>query len=184
MVQPKNLNDKQLIKLCHQGNQDCFSELYMRYHKAVFNSILRLVTDFAQAEDLLQEAFISVYQEIMKGCQIEHFGGFSKRVGVNKAIGFLRKNKHMLVCEDGYENVAEEQTEDEDFFQFRVDEVKKAIRSLPDGYRTVVNLHVMDGLSHEEIAELLGISQTTVRTQYHRAKKKIVSSITKGNCIR
>lgn len=172
------------MKLCQQGNSDCFSELYMRYHKAVFNSILRLVTDLGQAEDLLQEVFIFLYQEIMKGYRMEHFGGFSKRVAVNKSIDFLRKNKHRLTFEDGYENVADEQTEDEDLFEFRVEEVKKAIRSLPDGYRMVVNLYVIEGLSHEEIAELLGISHTTVRTQYHRAKKKIQSVITKGDCIK
>lgn len=170
------------MKLCREGNSDCFSELYKRYHKTVFNSILRLIQDFMQAEDLLQEVFISLYQEIMKGAQIEHFGGFSKRVAVNKAIRFLRQNKFMLAFEDGYENVADDQVEDEDFFEYRVEEVKKAIRSLPHGYRTIVNLYVIEGLSHQEIAELLGVSQVTIRTQYHRAKKKIVSSITKGDC--
>jgi RNA polymerase sigma factor (sigma-70 family) len=184
LVLPKNLSDQELMKCCRQGNSDCFSELYMRYHKAVFNSILRLIQDFAQAEDLLQEVFILLYQDIMKDIQIEHFGGFSKRVAVNKTIRFLRQNKYMLLFEDGYENVAEEQAEDEDLFEFRVEEVKKAISSLPDGYRTVVNLYLMEGLSHEEIAELLGVSQVTVRTQYHRAKKKIVSSVTKGDSIR
>lgn len=179
MVLPKSLNDHELMKLCRQGNSDCFSELYIRYNKVVFNSILRLVQDFAQAEDLLQEVFISLYQEIMKGRQIEHFGGFSKRVAVNMTIGVLRKNKHMLVFDDCHEDVA-----DEDLFEFRIEEVKKAIRSLPDGFRTVVNLYLMEGLSHEEIAELLGVTQTTVRTQYHRAKKKIQSLITKGKCIR
>lgn len=172
------------MELCRNGNSDCFSELYMRYNKMVFNSILRLVVDFAQAEDLLQEVFISLYQEIMKGCQIEHFGGFSKRVAINKTIRFLRNNKHMLIFADEQMDVAEETSEEEEHFEMRVEEVKKAISSLPAGYRTIVNLYTVEGLQHDEIAQLLGISPTTVRTQYHRAKKKILSLVAKGDFIR
>ena len=175
----KNLEDQELMRLCQQGNADCFSELYRRYNKTVFNSILRLVTDFAQAQDLLQEVFIVLYQEIIKGRQIQHFGNFSRRVAINKAISFLRKNKRMLVFEDCHENIVEEEAVNEGLFEMRVEEVKKAISSLPEGFRTVVNLYVMDGSPQEEIAELLGISHATVRTQYHRAKKKILSLLQK-----
>ena len=184
MALPKNLNDQDLIRLCREGDSECFSELYMRYHKMIFNSILRLVVDFAQAEDLLQEVFITLYQEIMKGHQIEHFGGFSRRVAINKAIRFLRSSKDMLVLGDGYQNVADGESQDEEYFEMKVEEVKKAISSLPAGYRTIVNLYIMEGLRHEEIAELLGVSHTTVRTQYHRAKKKILSLVSKGDYIR
>lgn len=175
----ENLDDQELMKRCRQGNTDCFSELYGRYKKAVFNSILRLVADFAQAEDLLQEVFITLYQEIMKGRQIEHFGGFSRRVAINRSISFLRQHKHILVFEDGHENVVEEEAENEDLFELRVEEVKKAINSLPEGFRTVVHLYVVEGLPQEEIAGLLGISHATVRTQYHRAKKKVLSLLQK-----
>lgn len=175
----KNLNDQELMKLCQQGDTDCFTELYVRYNKPVFNTILRLVTDFAQAQDLLQEAFIALYQEIIKGRQIEHFGNFSRRVAANKAISFLRQNKRTLVFEDCRENVVEEEAEDEDLFEMKVEGIKKAIDSLPEGFRTIVNLYVMDGLPQIEIAELLGISHATVRTQYHRAKKKILSLVQK-----
>ncbi|MCF3110265.1 RNA polymerase sigma factor [Niabella sp. CC-SYL272] len=176
---PKDLDDQELMKRCRQGRADCFSELYGRYKKAVFNTILRLVTDFAQAEDLLQEVFIALYQEIMKGRQIEHFGGFSRRVAANRAISHLRKQKHILVFEECHENIIEEEAENEDLFEWRVEEVKKAINSLPEGFRTVVNLYVVEGLPQEEIAGLLGISHATVRTQYHRARKKILSLLQK-----
>ena len=175
----EQLDDLELMKLCRQNNVGGFSELYRRHSKPVFNSILRLIIDFAQAEDLLQEVFLTLYQEIMKGKQIEHFGGFSKRVAVNKAISFLRQNKRALVFEDYHENIVEEDTENEDYFDLRVEEVKKAINSLPDGFKTVINLYLIEDLSQEEIAELLGISHTTVRTQYHRAKKKILSLLQK-----
>ncbi|WP_447641401.1 MULTISPECIES: RNA polymerase sigma factor [Chitinophagaceae] len=170
----ENIDDQRLMQLCRRGKSNGFTELYKRYSKAVFNSIVRLVTDFAQAEDLLQEVFVTLYQEIMKGRDIEYFGGFSKRIAVNKAISFLRQNKRVLVFEDYSEHVVHEESEDEDAFELRVEDVKKAINSLPEGYRTVVNLYLVEGLPQEEIAEILGISHATVRTQYHRAKKKIL----------
>ena len=173
------LDDQELMKLCRQGKTDYFSELYMRYNKAVFNTILRLVTDFAQAQDLLQDAFLALYQEIMKGRDIQNFAKFSRRVAANKAISFLRANKRILVFEDCRDTVIEDEAEDEDLYEMRVEGVKKAIDSLPEGFRTIVNLYVMEGLPQQEIAELLGISHATVRTQYHRAKKKILTLLQK-----
>ena len=147
MLLLEQIDDLELTKLCQQGNAGGFSELYRRYNKAIFNSILRLVVDFAQAEDLLQEVFITLYQEIMKGYQILHFGGFSKRIAINKSISFLRQNKRALVFEDYCENIMDEHVENENHFDLRVEEVKKAINSLPDGFKTVVNLYVIEDLS-------------------------------------
>jgi RNA polymerase sigma factor (sigma-70 family) len=176
---PKKLDDQELMELCRQGNGAGFSELYLRYNKAVFNTILRLVSDFAQAQDLLQEAFMALYQEIMKGRDIEHFAHFSRRVAANKAISFLRAHKRLFVFEDYRDQVAEEEAEDEDLYEMKVEGVKKAIEALPEGFRTIVNLYVMEGVPQQEIAALLGISHATVRTQYHRAKKKILTLLQK-----
>ncbi|WP_114791028.1 sigma-70 family RNA polymerase sigma factor [Niabella yanshanensis] len=175
----KNLDDQELMELCRQGRTECFSELYLRYNKAVFNTILRLITDFAQAQDLLQEAFMALYQEIMKGREIQHFANFSRRVAANKAISFLRAHKRVFVFEDYRDQVAEEEAEDEDLYEMKVEGVKKAIEALPEGFRTIVNLYVMEGVPQQEIAELLGISHATVRTQYHRARKKILTLLQK-----
>lgn len=179
MAQPTELDDQELMRLCQQGRSDCFSELYLRYHKSVFNTVLRLVTEFTQAEDLLQEVFIALYQEIIKGRQIEHFGAFSKRVAANRAISFLRQRKRLQVFEEEHENISMEEAPDEELFEMRVEELKAAISALPEGFRTIVNLYVVEGLPQEEIATILGISHATVRTQYHRAKKKIVSLLQK-----
>ncbi len=176
----EKLDDQGLMKLCQKGDPEGFTELYKRYSRAVFNSILRLVTDFAQAEDILQEVFVTLYEEIMKQKQIEHFGGFSKRIAVNRAISFLRQNRRILVLEDyGESIVQEDETEDEEAFELRVEDVKRAIASLPDGFRTVVNLYLVEGLPQEDIAAMLGISHATVRSQYHRAKKKLLSMLQK-----
>ncbi|MFT4203007.1 MAG: RNA polymerase sigma factor [Chitinophagaceae bacterium] len=176
----EQLDDQGLMKLCRQGDSDGFAELYRRYSKAVFNAIVRLVRDVADAEDLLQEVFVTLYQEIVKPTSIEHFGGFSKRVAVNRAISFLRQQKRLMIVEDYGEDVAADgDAEEEEAFELKVEAVKRAINSLPDGFRTVVTLYLVDGLPQEEIAQLLGVSHATVRTQYHRAKKRILSLLQK-----
>ncbi|PZP48633.1 MAG: RNA polymerase subunit sigma-24 [Pseudopedobacter saltans] len=167
------------MQLCRQGKSAGFGELYKRYSKAIFNSILRLVNDFAHAEDILQEVFVTIYQEIMKPKDIEHFGGYAKKIAMNRAISFLRQNKRIVVFEDYNENILEEDNVEEEDFELKVEDVKKAINALPDGFRTVVNLYLVEGLPQEDIAELLGVSHSTVRTQYHRAKKKILSLLQK-----
>ncbi len=179
MPLPKNLEDQELTELCRLGNPEGFSELYLRYNKVVFNTILRLVADFALAQDLLQEVFIALYEEIMKGREIRHFAYFSRRVAANKAISHLRAHKRLFVFEDYRDQVAEEETEDEDLYEMKVESVKKAIDALPEGFRTIVNLYVMEGMPQQDIAALLGISHATVRTQYHRARKKILTLLQK-----
>lgn len=175
----EQLDDQGLIKLCQKRDSKGFTELYRRYSKAVFNSIMRLVGDFAQAEDLLQEVFVTIYQEIMREKHIEHFGGYSKRIAMNRAISFLRQHKRVLAFEDYSEDIQAEEAIDEETFELKVEDVKKAINALPEGFRTVVNLYLVEGISQEEIAEMLGVSYSTVRTQYHRAKKKILSILQK-----
>ncbi|MCH5718591.1 RNA polymerase sigma factor [Niabella hibiscisoli] len=133
MQRSTQLEDQELMKLCRQGHAEGFTELYRRYNKAVFNTILRLITDFAQAQDLLQEAFIALYQEIMKGRDIQHFAHFSRRVAANKAISFLRARKHVLVFEDSRDNIVEDEAEDEDLFEMKVEGVKKPLKRCPRG---------------------------------------------------
>lgn len=175
----EQLEDQGLMELCQKGNSAGFTELYKRYSKAIFNTILRLVRDFAQAEDILQEVFVALYQEIMKEKQIEQFGGYSKRIAMNRAISFLRQNRNVLAFEDYSDQVIEEDSMDEEAFELKVEDVKNAINALPEGFRTVVNLYLVEGIPHEEIAQMLGVSHSTVRTQYHRAKKKILSLLQK-----
>lgn len=173
------IGDSELMRLCQQGNTAAFTELYGRYSKMLFNSIIRLVTETSQAEDLLQEVFIILYQDIMKRKKIDHFAAFSKRVAINNTISFLRQKKYVLQFENYENDVVMEDAVDEEVFEWKVEEVRRAIIALPQGFRTVVNLYLIEGLPQEEVAEILGISHATVRTQYHRAKKKILSSLQK-----
>ncbi len=169
------------MERCKRGDPSAYTELYNLYAKEVYNSIYRLINHTAEAEDILQESFVAAFQAIDR---YEHTGGFRawiKRIAINKSISWLRKKKIRLVeLETGNVRIEEEEPIDEKAFAFKLEEVKQAIEALPEGYRTIVQLHLFENITHVEIANMLGIANNTVRIQYHRAKKKILHSLTKG----
>lgn len=169
------------IEKCKRGDASGYTELYNRYAKEVYNTIYRLVRHTAEAEDLLQETFVSAFQSIDR---FEHTGGFRawiKRIAINKSISWMRRQKiRMVELETSGAVVPEEEAIDEKAFVMRVEEVRKAIDALPEGYRTVVQLYLFENIPQEEIGQLLGLAHNTVRIQYHRAKQKILQNLKQG----
>lgn len=143
----------------------------------VFHSILRIVGEVGTAEDILQDVFVSAYQNLMSKQEISHFGGWVKRIGINQAISYLRKKKQLPVYQEEEDSMLASIPNPEMEEDLRVEEIKMAMQALSTGYKTIVNLHLFEDYSQQEIAQILGISHTTVRTQYIRAKKKILSII-------
>ena len=104
-----------------------------------------------------------------------------KRIVINKSINILRKHKADLIDIDkaAVQELPNDDVLDEEQIQFKVDVVKKAVTLLPNGYRTVLTLYLFEGYDQEEIAGIMRISESTVRTQYHRAKQKLLHIIKK-----
>jgi RNA polymerase sigma factor (sigma-70 family) len=177
----ENIQHEEVIERCKRGDSSAYTELYNRYAKEVYNTIYRLVNHTGEAEDLLQETFVSAFQAIQR---FEHTGGFRawiKRIAINKSISWLRKKKIRFVeLETSGARAPDEDGIDENAFAFRVEEVKKAIEELPEGYRTIVQLHVFENITHTEIAGMLGLENNNVRIQYHRAKQRILKTLSKG----
>ncbi|MGV0752340.1 RNA polymerase sigma factor [Empedobacter brevis] len=174
-VDKTKFSDQALLNLCISGSELGYSQFYHRFSKSVFNTIFRLITNLSEAEDLTQEIFISVFSDLQKLKNIENIGAWLNRVAINKSISLLRKKK---IYFSDIENVSimdesEEQLNEKQNWDNKVDEILLAIDSLPIETRTIVNLYLFENIPHEEIANLLGISHTTVRSKYHRAKKKI-----------
>lgn len=166
------------VKAAQAGDQRAFSELYREHAKGLYNTVYRMVQHSGEAEDLLQDSFVSAFQQIGQFEQRASFVAWVKRIAIHKAISHLRKRKNMRFAEwDDQQTPLTEESVDEDLFVWQVDSIKKAIAQLPDGYRTVVNLYLIEGIPQEEIGEILGISHNTVRTQYHRAKQKLIKEI-------
>jgi RNA polymerase sigma factor (sigma-70 family) len=170
---------EELIELCKKGNPLGYTGLYNSHSKQVYNTIYRLLNHSGEAEDVLQETFVAAFQSIH---QFNHTGAFRswiKRIAINKAISLIRKRKLRWVeLEIGEPIMAiEEDAIDEEEFEYTMDKVVLAIDLLPVNYRTVFQLHAVENIPHTEIAQMLGISHTSVRTQYFRAKNKVLNTL-------
>ena len=171
-----------LVEKCKKGDSRSYETLYQQYAKAMYNTSLRIVNNSSDAEDVLQEAFMDAFRYLNDFNYKSTFGAWLKRIVINKSINILRKHKADLVDIDkaSVQEMPNDEVLDEEQIQFKVAEVKKAVTMLPNGYRTVLTLYLFEGYDHEEIADIMRISQSTVRTQYHRAKQKLLHIIKQG----
>jgi len=158
-----------------QGSRAAQFELYKLYAKAMYNVALRILNYEEEAEDVLQEAFLDAFTRIVDFRQETTFGLWLKQIVINKSINYLRKRKMEFVSTDEISEVPDEDSFDDHEVRLQADEVREAIAELPDGYRVVLSLYLLEGYDHEEIAHILKISENTSRTQYMRAKKKLKS---------
>jgi RNA polymerase sigma factor (sigma-70 family) len=166
----------ELVERCKNGDTLSYKELYQRYATAMFNTCLRVLNNVTEAEDVLQESFIEAFKNLSSFEYRSSFGGWLKQICINRSINELKKRKINWVeieKTDTY-NQPEETVIDENDTRLKVESVKKAIMELPDGYRTVLNLYLLEGYDHEEIAEILNVAESTVRSQYMRGKQKLV----------
>jgi RNA polymerase sigma factor (sigma-70 family) len=172
----------ELVERCKRGDRKSYNEIYQKYAKAMYNTSLRIVNHTADAEDVLQESFCDAFAAIDSFGYKSTFGSWLKRIVINKSINALRKRKMDII--DIEKTTAlympEEDSYDEETLRFKVEEIKRAVKELPNGYRTVLSLLLFEGYDQEEIAEILQISHATVRTQYMRAKQKLLLLIKQG----
>ncbi|ATL49456.1 hypothetical protein COR50_21010 [Chitinophaga caeni] len=158
---------------CRKGDVAAFKELYEAYSKAMFNICLRMVSNVADAEDVLQEAFTQVFKNIGKLNDAATAPAWIKRIVVNQCLNHLRKKKVYFEEVDQNDTMPEDDGVDEAWHAATVNYVKEAIEALPQGYKAVVNLYLFEDYTHKEIANFLGITESTAKTQYMRAKEKI-----------
>lgn len=147
----------------------------------MFNTSLRIVNNTSDAEDVLQESFIAAFR-LDNFDYSSTFGAWLKRIVVNKSIDVLRKRRLITIDinESSVHEMQDAATIDEENIQLKVEGIKKAIILLPSGYRTVLSLFLFEGYDYEEIGEIMRISPSTVRTQYHRGKQKLLHILKKG----
>jgi len=137
----------------------------------MYSVCLRIINNEAEAEDIMQESFLKAFRKIDTYKGEVSFGAWLKKIVVNSSLDCLKKRKVKFGCID---ERTLEMPDDEDMNgQPDIRLLKKAIRLLPDGYRTVLSLYLIEGYDHDEISQILGISSSASRTQYSRAKNKL-----------
>jgi RNA polymerase sigma factor (sigma-70 family) len=140
----------------------------------MYNVGYRIVNDAEEAQDILQDAFISAFKNLKHYRGDSTFGAWLKRIVVNKAINQVKRKRLERFPEDDRWDVKEEEAIDVfESFPFSVDQVKKGIEGLPEGYRLVLSLYLMEGYDHSEISAILGITESTSKSQFNRSKKKL-----------
>jgi len=176
---PRHLD---LVEACKRGDQKAQFELYRLYHVAMYNTSLRIVGDSDDAEDVMQEAFLKAFTKLNSYRGEVSFGAWLKRIVINKALDFIRLKKEQISLEDAGDigEMVEESSESMDV-EYRADAIKKAIYDLPEGYRVVLSLILLEGYDHDEVSSILNITNATSRTQYHRAKKKLIELLKRNN---
>lgn len=162
-----------MIAGCRNGNRSAQFEIYKLYNKAMFNTALRITGNESEAEDVLQEAFVSAFQHLSNYRGDASFGAWLKRIVINKSLNHVQKvKKDLMLAEDIREEVQEYEPEVTEP-TYSVDQVKRAMNALPSGFRTVLSLYLFEGYDHKEISEILGITESTSKSQYKRAKDKL-----------
>lgn len=165
---------QQLIADCHANDRKAQLKLYNRYCEGMFIVAKRFLKDPFEAEDAMQEAFIKAFLKLHQYNGEVTFGAWLKRIVINKCIDKLKSRKLELVALN--EHVLGTTDEDENWQiddGIGVEQVKKAIEDLPEKYKYPLMLYLIEGYDHEEIADILNITQVASRTLVHRGKKKL-----------
>lgn len=175
----KNLH-QDLIDGCKTGDQKAQFQIYKLYYKAMYNTSLRIVNDTMEAEDIMQESFLSAFEKIDTYSGTVSFGAWLKKIVINRSLDALNRRKAIFEDIDAHAGIKDSSGEDmaqKEEIDVRVEEVKHAIEKLPDGYRIILSLYLLEGYDHDEISEILSITSSTSRSQLSRAKQKLISEL-------
>jgi len=163
-----------VIESCMRGDVRAQYQLYSLYSKAMYNICYRMTGQQEEAEDMLQESFSYAFSKLGSFRFESSFGAWLKRIVVNTCINQLKKRRIDLV----YTEQTNDPGPEDDFvdygeIKFQVERVMKALEKMPEGYRVVFSLYLLEGYDHKEISEILGITESTSKSQFLRAKKKM-----------
>ena len=169
-----------IVEKCKQNDRQAQMQLYNQYCNGMFIVALRFVKDTMEAEDIVQEAFIKAFSKLEQYKAEVSFGAWLKRIVINRCIDVLKSKRQRLIeLEEHHLNVVDADYEKEWLVndEITIDEVKAAIERLPEKYKIVVMLYLVEGYDHQEISEILNISEVASRTQLSRGKQKLQNEL-------
>ena len=169
-----------LIEACRQNDRAAQIEIYDLYYRAMFNASLRIVNDTAEAEDVMQDSFIEAFKKIDFYRGEGSFGAWLKRIVINNSINVIRKRKEMISIDEAeidLKDTGEDEKEYSENVFCRLEEIRDGIAKLPEAYKTIISLHLLEGYDHQEMSEILNTTYGNIRTRYSRAKQKLLQII-------
>lgn len=172
------MTEKEIVQGCIKEDRHCQQELFVRYAGKMLAVCMRYTRHRMEAEDILQDAFVKVFDNIHKFQFKGSFEGWIRRIVINTALKNYSK-KSFQQEQIGLENQPEHSTEPESYKNLEYEEILRLINRLPEGYRVVFNLYAIEGYSHKEIADMLGIQESTSRSQLVKARKMLQGMIVK-----
>lgn len=173
---PDFSTEEGLIKGCLKGDRSAQRLLYDTYSGKFLGICLRYLKDREHAEDVMIESFMKIFEKLPQYQAKGSFEGWMKRIVVTQALMTLRSNRHLMM-EVHIEGEYEYQNHHYELTHMEAAELMELVQSLPVGYRTVFNLYAIEGYSHQEIGELLGITESTSKSQLNRARNALKEKI-------
>lgn len=167
---------KELVEKSKEGDRKAQYKLFELYVDAMFNIGIRMLNSKEDAEDVVQESFIKAFKSLNKFNFESTFGAWLKRIVVNNCINFL-KVKKIQITEIETHNFYLTDEKLPEVNELNIQKIKNGINLLPTGYQQIINLYLIEGYDHNEIADIVGITVSTSKSQYHRAKKKLIEII-------
>lgn len=167
----------QLIEGCRRGNSVAQLALYKQFARRLYIACLRITANAPEAEEAMQDTFLKVFSRLDQYHDGQCFEAWIHRIAIHTSIDYVRRQKPEW--EELSDNLAEQEPEEasEEDIQYSVAQIRESMCRLPDGYRVILSLYLFEGYDMEEIASILGIKPPSVRSQYLRAKRKLLDLI-------
>jgi len=177
------MTEEQLVKACISGNASAQKEFYDLFAKKMMGVCLRYTNNYEEAQDVLQDGFIKVFNKLSKFINKGSLEGWVRRIMVNTALDHYRKNKKFQ--KDVEIDAVSFKLEKQEYIveSINAQDLLKIIQTIPEGYRVVFNLFAIEGYSHKEIAEQLGVTESTSKSQFSRAKKMLRNILIERNIV-
>lgn len=177
MALKKIHSNEELIRACIKGNQRACKQLYDTYSGTMMGVCLRYMGNRDEAQDVLQEGMIKVFDKLHTLRNPEDIGGWIRRIMITTAINYIQRKRTNWSQIDDVEN----ELPPIEWNSYEVEPLLLAIQQLPDKYRMVFNMHEVEGYENEEIANQLNLQQSSVRSILFRARKMIQDNILKND---
>ena len=182
---PTSQNIEQLVQQCKSGNQNAQLEVYNRYYKAMYNTAVRIVKDSFEAEDIMQDSFLTAFTKLDSLKEAVTFGSWLKRIVINNSIyHFNKSNKYNEVALDDVLFKVEDDDEDGiasdyEFTNLKAQQILDTMKTLKDSYHVALTLHLIEGYDYDEICEIMNITYANCRTTISRAKESLRQKLQK-----